>query len=177
VAVAVPEVGLDPVEGQAGQREADHLRPGPADLDAGSSGHRDAAARDQGGHALQRDASPDEPEAYPGDGDVGEAEGEGSPGPEDQVAEHLAAPLLIRPGVAAHRVGKELVTRKRAVVDDPAARLHVPPEVRVADPAADDDERRDQGGADDQSPEGGPAQPGGGGGRDGVRRDGHGVGR
>ena len=173
MAVAVPEVALDPIEGQAGQREADHLRPGAPDLDAGSSGHRDAAARDQGGHALQRDTAPDQPEAGPGDGGIGEAEGEEAPGPEDQVAEHLAAPLLIRPGVAAHRVGEELVTGKRAVVDDPAARLHVPPEVRVADPAADDDERRGQGGADDQSSESGSAQPGGGGALDGVRRDGH----
>jgi hypothetical protein len=95
VAVAVPEVGLDPVEGQAGQREADHLRPGAPDFDAGRGRDSDAGAGDQGRHALQRDTAPDEPEAHPGDGDVGEAEGEEAPGPEDQVAEHLAAPFLI----------------------------------------------------------------------------------
>ena len=180
-AAAVPEEGLDPVEGQAGQGEADHLRPGAPDLDAGSSRHRDAGARDQGGHALARDAPPDEPEAHPGDGDVREAEGEEPPGPEDQVAEHLGAPFLVRPDPGVGRVGEELVVRERAVADDPAARLHVPPEVRVADPAADDDERRDQGGTDDQPPEAGTGQAGAGprgsGGRRMLRRDGHGVAR
>ena len=126
---ASAEIGLQPVQLEARERERDHLRARPPDGVAGHGGQREADADDH--ERLAPDLTVHQPEAEPRDHPERDRDADRAGAVVDEPHQDLGQVLVVRPDVAWHRVREDVGRRQPVVVGHPAADPDVPQEVGV----------------------------------------------